>query len=438
MDYFALLPPEITQLIFDNLRPFDTAVRLPLSKSLVPFQQRRLFRRIRISLWNRFEQVCEASRRPSSPLQYIEDLLIVSYPQYGTEQGQWTPPISALTQLFRSLVQVKTLRIESFERAVSVLLDPGCPLSSLPILTTLQLENPFNRFEDPFDPTHYTALPYYTNLTTFTLSDTRLSDEIYNSLSTSTFDLAKSRIRHLSLDGDLTASAMSVQRLLASVGDLETLSLKDTSETPRLYYLLDGVRNCAGLKKLVLAPSNDDDYRFDDDGLTPPANGDFGRILLRFPALSSWTLGSLCDATSLSFYDALRQLSLDHLAFGRGVKLSLANLARFVASGGMQHKLKTITFDIVEGERGTRIEDVGRPYDDDEIDGWNVYPDWVEPRWTEDFAEADLVDLIEVAKREGIEVKGTAVEAIGIIREIGLEYEKLDENSHRREVITGW
>ncbi|GAA5837772.1 hypothetical protein JCM5353_008278 [Sporobolomyces roseus] len=443
MDYFALLPPEITQLIFDNLRPFDTAVRLPLSRSLVPFQQRRLFRRISITKLDRFEQICQAPQLQSSPLRYVESLFAQLLPWGPTDDHHrplWKPTNSALALFFGSLVQLRALTVAGMEQAIRILLNPIFAASSLPNLTSLSLNTSWTDFTDPFDPVHYAAIPHYANLRFFRLEDSRRPSRLLPSPNPSaSLDLPRITVRCLSLAGPLTTCEKSVQQLLASFGDLETLCLTEASETSHLYNLLDGVENRAGLKQLVLDHSYDYNHRFHRSRLiTPPPNGDLGPILLQFPCLSSLKLGSLCDATSPSFYDALRQVSLDHLAFGKGVELLLANLTQLIANGGMQHKLKTITFDIVEGERGTRIEDVGRPYDDDEIDGWNVYPDWIEPRWTEDFAEADLVDLIKVAKREGIEVKGTAVEAIGIIREIELEYEKLDENNHRREVITGW
>ena len=100
MDYFALLPPEITQLIFDNLEPGNGGLSVPISKALVPFQQRRLFRRIRISQWDQFEQLCRASQHQSSPLKYIEKLEVRLSPRWWSptvrERPLWNPTNSTL------------------------------------------------------------------------------------------------------------------------------------------------------------------------------------------------------------------------------------------------------------------------------------------------------------------------------------------------------
>lgn len=443
MDYFALLPPEITQLIFDNLESGNGSLSSPLSKALVPFQQRRLFRRIRISQWKQFEQLCKASQHHLSPLQYVEKLEVRLSPRWWSpaarERPLWNPTNSTLRLFFGRLVQLRTLDLSGLQQATSILLDPIFATTSLPNLTTLVLNTSSADFNDPFDPVDFAAIAHYTNLSSFVLSDSRRTEDILPTPNmTSTMDLSRSEVRQVSLFGALTPCEASLRRLMASFNHLERLSLVDDSETSRLYDLLDGIENREGLKELRLALSHYEEDDFDDGDPPSAPIGGLGQILLQFPSLSSLTLGNLCDVTSPSFCEALQQLSLDHLAFEKGVNLSLANLIRLVQSGGMKHQLKTIRFDNVEGGRGTRIEDIGRPYDDDEIDAWNVYSDWVLPRWTDEFKEADLVEFIEVAKRDGIEVTGTAVEAIGINREFELEHEKLDEYNYRREVITGW
>jgi len=92
-------------------------------------------------------------------------------------------------------------------------------------------------------------------------------------------------------------------------------------------------------------------------------------------------------------------------------------------------KMVEITFDNVEGERGNEIEE---PYDEDELDGLEEPPHWIVPKWTEEFDEAGLIRFMEVAKREGIEVTGSATEAFDIEREYEEEKEKLDELQYER------
>ena len=114
---------------------------------------------------------------------------------------------------------------------------------------------------------------------------------------------------------------------------------------------------------------------------------------------------------------------------------SLTELTKLVSSGKMGQTLETITFDNVEGERGTLIEG---PYDDDELDAMEDPPDWVLPKWTEEFNETTLTEFIKVAEREEIEVTGTATEASDIDVEYERECEKLGGLHYRREVMASW
>ena len=49
--------------------------------------------------------------------------------------------------------------------------------------------------------------------------------------------------------------------------------------------------------------------------------------------------------------------------------------------------------------------------------GWTAYPDWVLPDWNRGFTEDELMVFVAEAKKEGIHVEGTALEAIGVFFE---------------------
>ena len=59
------------------------------------------------------------------------------------------------------------------------------------------------------------------------------------------------------------------------------------------------------------------------------------------------------------------------------------------------------------------------------------------PKWTDQFSEAGLVEFLEVAKKEGIRVEGSAVHAIGIMeqrdreRDLLAEYIEAEEEGER-------
>ena len=328
-------------------------------------------------------------------------------------------------------MHVKELTIIS-PRLPSLILAPDFAHSIFPNLTDLYLSSSFSEFDDPFDPSHYTSLSRYPNLHTLHLLVDRDSSNISPlSHPRPPFPSISSKLVDITLDGPLSACQASVTQLIDSFDSLESIELSDAFDPSRLYDLISGL----GVHPQLWA------IRFDRCvAHEHPPRGNIVDVLLgfsrQFPNLRYLRIGGECDLSLPSFYDFLRTSCLRDLDFAKGTNPSLKELTKLVENGGTKHKLRTIRFGNTQGERGTRIEDIGRPYDDDEIDAWNVYPDWVLPRWNEGFREADLVEFIEIAKRKEIEVTGTAVEAIGIDTEFELEHQKLDEYNYRREVIT--
>jgi len=99
-----------------------------------------------------------------------------------------------------------------------------------------------------------------------------------------------------------------------------------------------------------------------------------------------------------------------------------------LVSGPIKHPtLGSITLDQVKGKIGTKIEEAGKPFYDIEEESWDVYPDWILPEWAEEFSEGGLIELLEIAKKEGITIEGSAVRAIGIMAQYEEEWQLLEE-----------
>jgi hypothetical protein len=148
--------------------------------------------------------------------------------------------------------------------------------------------------------------------------------------------------------------------------------------------------------------------------------------LARFRNLSTLIIGGSCSNLKPSFYSSLRSsTSLESILFSDKAPVSLKEVMKLVTGSGKMESLQSITFDNVKGNLGTKFEPGGEPYWDHGRDEFGVYPDWVLPAWSKDFSEEDLFDLTEVAAEEGINVDGSAVEAIGVLAEYEDEVSRL-------------
>lgn len=60
-------------------------------------------------------------------------------------------------------------------------------------------------------------------------------------------------------------------------------------------------------------------------------------------------------------------------------------------------------------------------------DTWEVYPDWRLPEWTDTFTRRGLAEFLRIVEFEGVEVDGTALEAVRVEREFEKELERVED-----------
>jgi len=342
---------------------------------------------------------------------------------YDKLDASFAPSNEEIWTFFQSLVNVRDLSIYS-PRLSYIILAPEPALPIFPNLTKLYLHSRFSDFDDPFDLSHYTPLSHYANLDTFYLSVERSSSSVKPlSQPRSPFPSMLSKLTDITLRGPLTTCRASVAQFVNSHDSLKSIRLDDLSVSSRLFEIVSGFSVQPQLWGLEFE-------RFVTQSFPPRDNiaDAFAKFSRLFPNLGYLRICGECDSSSPSFYDALGTLSLEYLSFEQGADPSLQELTKLICSGKMD-KMVEITFDNVEGERGNEIEE---PYDEDELDGLEEPPHWIVPKWTEEFDEAGLIRFMEVAKREGIEVTGSATEAFDIEREYEEEKEKLDELQYER------
>ena len=98
------LPAELIHEIFDHLYESTPSLTSPLSKSLLPFQQHHLFKRVHITSYEQLRQGCVMAENQLNPLVHIETLIISikSVLKEGTlqETEDRLSPTSDQVQLF--------------------------------------------------------------------------------------------------------------------------------------------------------------------------------------------------------------------------------------------------------------------------------------------------------------------------------------------------
>ncbi|GAA5906248.1 uncharacterized protein JCM6883_005487 [Sporobolomyces salmoneus] len=385
-DHFSLLPPELLGKILDHVQTPDPCLVNPISKRFLPFQQEVLYREVLLRSYQQVEKLCWTAENNPAVLKIY------------------------LKELFSTLDQVEKLAVTGSSRIALVILSPQVSISSLPNVSKLSLNSNFRGFDDPFNPTFYTPLLNYTKLEDFSLWVFRLSSGVkLSSKSPPVISPCLPSLFSLSLKGPLSTSQTSVKRLISSFGYTCELKLLDTSSTSRIFDLLEDLESPEDLHFLSL-------QRYPDHG--PPPQGSLLDLVAGSSGLlclEAFVVGGTCSSLSPDFYSAVQQLPLEMLIFESEADVNLVELEKLITGAKKHETLKTIWFENVEGEMGTKIEDMGgEPWTGPNGDGWGPYPDWQLPEWTESFSARGLKKFLKVAEKEGIEVNGSAIEAIEI------------------------
>ncbi|GAA5962508.1 hypothetical protein JCM3765_003710 [Sporobolomyces pararoseus] len=419
IDYLSRLPPELIQTIFDQFESRDRALVNPLSKRFVPFQQLRLYRTVSLSSYDQLDKLCYTAKTTQGLMDKLVSFEVNILPQSDDrsnlnpeteEEDPLVPTSEEVKTLLSTLDNVSSVEVRGSSRLAALLLSSEVSIKYLPKLVDLGIASTLSDFDDPFHPAFYSSLVSYTELEEFSLFVWRNHQSIR--LSTKPLpDIYPSRmsIFSVSLYGPLSSSATSVNALLTSFGYLGMLDLADYSPTSRMYDLLDALDCPEGLVFLCLK-------RFSTEG--PPPQGSIVDRLTKFTSLDRLVLAGSSAPVSSEFYSALRALPLEDIAFGLEADVDLEKLAK-VISGPQKHaSLRRISFENVIAKKGTTFEEMNYEiYTGPSGDEFGPYPDWELPRWSERFKPDTLKKFLKTAKKEGIKVDGSALEALEIEEE---------------------
>jgi len=333
-----------------------------------------------------------------------EDLLLTEEEDVGT--------------LFKRLEQVTSVTLNGSSTLASAILSHEVATSSLQHVSSLTLTSTFSGFDDPFHPSHYQHLEHLPALRELNLQVyDRGRDNTVGGESLPQANLSLPTIRELALVGPLTLYETSVKSLLSSLDSLTMITLEDDSPTSHLYELAAALSKPQSLRILTL-------HRYTFHG--PAPQGSILNVLSAFPRIVSLIVGGSCAPLSPTFYDFLRSLPLKIITFEATADVNLDELTKLI-TGPLKHKsLKSIYFENVEGKAGLTIEEMGGvPQRAEDGEGWILHPGWEEPVWPENFNREDLIIFEDLARREGIKVGGSAIDALEVEDLLDAELENL-------------
>ncbi|GAA6043692.1 hypothetical protein JCM8097_008614 [Rhodosporidiobolus ruineniae] len=169
------------------------------------------------------------------------------------------------------------------------------------------------------------------------------------------------------------------------------------------------------LQHLEVMSAVDYDSDEDDAGERQPASA-FAASLVKLTSLKSLSLDCACDFAFPPVRQAFRTIGLERLSLGRECEDSIpaVDVLKLVKGKDAVESLKSLTLDITFGEEG---------YGSDDLDykPWLLEGSWTLPEWPDRFTEQDTKAIVAAGRKKGVEVDGTAVEAIGM----DAEYQRL-------------
>ncbi|GAA6043803.1 hypothetical protein JCM8097_007718 [Rhodosporidiobolus ruineniae] len=406
-DRLSELPIEILTDIFE-LAYADQPSTGPLCRALLPLDRSRRFRRVKVEGDRQLVQLAKALES-GSMAQWVDELEL----QQIDRDGGLALNERQFKAFFAALPSLSHLELGAGSQAtLRLVLSNSLTRASLRSTTHLS----FCALDDqknPFEPAPFRLLPSYPSLRSLSISTDRKWHELHRVKSARRKAQPLPNVKELILKSE-GADLPLVNRLVEACPSLESLTLKVTSHQPDFPPLLPSLP--ATLKSLELRT-----LAFYDVYSRPCDS-----LLSRFVNLEHLYLGE--GTFSSAILGAVRSLpKLTSLGFGKSAVVSAKGLEALIDGPARFQQLKTLTLDIVEGKRGWSITTDGyyHLHPDAESPFW-LGPGWVPPRFTRpdgDFYEKDVQSLIATAKASGVDVRGTTVEAVGIVddfyRELG-------------------
>ncbi|GAA5877238.1 hypothetical protein JCM1840_003027 [Sporobolomyces johnsonii] len=401
----CFLPAELLSSIFDLAYEDTKPSTQPICKALSPFQRALLYRHVKVTSSEQLKGLMHAVEVNAGLGAMVKKLDV------NLEAG--APPLSNKRQLeafFAAFTHLARLSLgTACPQLIQAVLSFRLSRTHLTAMTSLHVEAPAE-WKNPFDPAHLCALNSYPSLTSLSVATSmpyRYARHIKSSTKKSE---PLTKIHELTLRGE-GVDLPSAARLPNSCPSLRSLTLDCTVHAPQFSLILP--RLSTTLTSLSLKT-----LAFYDD-FTQPCD----TLLPRFSNLEHLYLGEATFTPTL--FDVVKQLpALTSLGFGPGALFDTWRLEALIHGPARLATLKKVTLDVVHGKRGYRFQEDGDGvlHPEHNKSEWHVAPDWVVPRFTcqhevpvFSFSYLDVLKLLRLAKRNGVGVDGTTVEAVKVM-----------------------
>ncbi|GAA5905760.1 hypothetical protein JCM6882_000451 [Rhodosporidiobolus microsporus] len=416
-DQLSTLPVEILSEIFKLAYAPSSPPTGPICRALLPFDRSARFHRLEVMSVQQLRKLSEVLEGNENLAPWIEELSL-SETDGSTDPSNPSLSDRQLKGFFEHLVSLKSLCLASGTKGVTrLVLSSPFARAYLPNLTRLSLHHPFDS-PHPFDPTPLQYLPNFPRLSALTIegvTDERLLLPGLPAANKSKSLPSLSNLTELTIDSNV-ADQLAAGPLIKSCPSLLSLTLRAQNDEPDYRALLSSIGNKTSLSSLTLrTPAFYDDYSRPCHSLLPS-----------FIGLGHLYLGE--GTFSLDIFTVLRTLPrLTSLGFGEGASVPVDKFRAFVGASTRFQQLETLTLDMVRGEVGWRIieDGGGRLHDDADLHS-HLGPGWVVPPFS--FIARDHIrtrdqaaDAIHVARENGVQVKGSLLEAVEVMDKIRAE-----------------
>lgn len=430
---FDDLPPELKAHIWSFLA-YDPARKRHLCRATVPFVRRHKFQRIFIKSTpelQSFARLVEA--RDAFLVSQVDETSVgdhvrwLEVPHFAvslTNEDKAKRALAPLRCIFRYCHELVSL-VCLGSSAMRVLLSlQGASLPRLLKLEYLAFTELDAERDSPLARGHAVRLRRFPALRSLDIEVDWEDDDAFGTPDVSPPHVTgQLPITSLTLTAGESLSTPGAARFLADFGLLTELDL-----TVRGAIDIGSLLQACSTTLMHLSLQMPEDW---DDDDTTPLNIDAD--LARFTHLTHLTLGARTYAPSCEVFPILAA-HLPHLSsviLESDTPLVASKILRFVLlRGGPSRSLDKLVIDSVSG--WTPILPSEHPDRPDVVDGtFSFARTWSLPRWTRAFTLADARELVDVAKRVGVEVKGGLVDALEIedlrVREEAYLQERRDE-----------
>ncbi|GAA6029768.1 hypothetical protein JCM8097_001040 [Rhodosporidiobolus ruineniae] len=391
-DRLSSLPRDVLALIFSYT---DKPARLrPLSKTLWPVQQAALYQHARFRTVATFAKfVKTVLEHPDHLGKLVEGLVVynewkkwdsIAHPvKIEREPDANCPSTTTLRQLFRALVNLKSLSVTGSSRIAEAALSPVGADQRFKQLESLDLHSSVSGWQDPTYVAHFVGIEHWQQLRVFNyITEARVQPgggliPVPPPEPCPSFPHVKALTVHAPLGG--TWKTLDLFKLFSGLTHLAVHASADGS-TSFGVELLKTLPNRSALVALDLVRT---------DGQHP---ADIAPVLPDLVNLTSLSVGGEGMIVKKKFYEAIAKLtSLRELSFSIGCKgVATAPLTKVISGADKHPSLETLVLD--------HIRDCAHG-------GYF-------PEWTSRFKPKGLEKFLKVADREDVEVVGDALWAL--------------------------